>query len=160
MRSRVRDAGEEGLTPGADPGRREERRILRHEARPPRRPRRRPPGPLRCLERRGAARARARRAARENLQGFDERERKAFDRLSDEIHVLAAEREFWEADGGAVARDTCARYAALLSSGGRIVEAPECHAALRGVLLSLAFLVANKPALRRFAGIRKRFFRW
>ena len=94
------------------------------------------------------------------LEGFDEREREAFDRLSDEIHVLAAEREFWEADGGAVARDLCARYAALLSHGGRIVEAPECHAALRGVLLSLAFIVAKRPALRDLAGIRKRFFRW
>jgi len=99
-------------------------------------------------------------ALAETLQGFDEREREAFDRLSDEIHVLAAEREFWEADGGAVARDLCARYAALLSYGGRIVEAPECHAALRCALLSLAFLVAKRPALRRLAGIRKRFFRW
>lgn len=96
----------------------------------------------------------------ETLEAFDEREREAFDQLSDEIHVLAAEREFWEADGGAVARDLCARYAALLSYGGRIVEAPECHAALRGVLLSLAFLVAQRPAVRRLAGIRKRFFRW
>lgn len=96
----------------------------------------------------------------ETLLGFDEREREAFDRLSDEIHVLAAEREFWEADGGAVARDVCARYRALLSHGRRIVEAPECHAALRGVLLSLAFLVATRPALRDLAGIRKRFFRW
>ena len=99
-------------------------------------------------------------ALAETLQGFDEREREAFDQLSDEIHVLAAEREFWDADAGAVARDLCGRYAALLSNGGRMVEAPECHAALRGVLLSLAFLVAKQRALQRFTGIRKRFFRW
>ena len=92
-------------------------------------------------------------ALAETIRGLDEREREAFDQLSDEVHVLAAEREFWDADAGAVARDVCGRYAALLSSSGRIVEAPECHAALRGVLLSLAFLVARDRALRR--GVRR-----
>ena len=45
----------------------------------------------------------------ETLARLDERKRAAFDRLSTEVHVLAAEREFWEADAGAVARDVCAR---------------------------------------------------
>jgi hypothetical protein len=99
-------------------------------------------------------------ALAETLACLDAREREAFDRLSAEVHVLAAERELWDADGGAVARDVCARYAALLSYNGRIVEAPECLAALRGVLLSIAFLVATNRAVRRFSGIRKRFFRW
>lgn len=94
------------------------------------------------------------------LDGFDEGEREAFERLSDEVQVLAAERRFWSADAGAVGRDLCARYTALLSHAGRTVGYHECHAALRGVLLSLAFLVHEKRALRGFSGIRKRFFRW
>jgi len=99
-------------------------------------------------------------ALAEDLEGFDEREREAFERLFDEIHMLAAEPAFWAADGGAVGRDVCARYRDLLGRSGRVVEYQECHAALRGVLLSLAFLVRRKRAVRRLAGIRKRFFRW
>jgi len=94
------------------------------------------------------------------LRGFDEPEGEAFERLNAEVQVLAAEADLWEADAGAVARDVCARYAALLSAHGRLVEIPECHAALRGVLLSLAFLVARNRKVRGLAGIKKRLFRW
>jgi len=99
-------------------------------------------------------------ALADTLAGFDERERTAFDLLKGEVCILAAEPWFWEADAGKVMRDTCARYVALLSKGGRRVYAPECHAALGGVILTLAFMVARKRALQRLSRIRKRLFRW
>lgn len=99
-------------------------------------------------------------ALAETIEGLEEREQAAFERLQGEVSVLAADEDFWAADAGAVARDLVTRYEALLGVNGHVVEAPECHAALRGVLLSLAFLVQKNRAVRRLSGIRKRFFRW
>jgi len=92
------------------------------------------------------------------VSSFDEKERRALQALTEEVAVLASEREFWDADGGEIARNFCARFGILLSEMGRSPGALESGVALRGVLLSLAFLAKKQKHVRRIAKIKKRFF--